>query len=494
MKLYITERDIRKLVLNTLTEAALSIDDVYNKYYQSIDRDVFNAAVAADPTSYNQGKVVKVGNFVKWMLKLYSNNSWKPGDSYETKDLLSKFIKYKSKLPIEKRDINRFNSVSELYNLIQTLEGQGVKSQTEIKREGAEVVYEDSEWKIVIPHTEEASCIYGANTKWCTAGREDNMFDYYNKQGLLYININKQTGDKYQFHFKSGSFMDAEDEVIFPKEIGLSDGALEYYKSIGKASYILYDYVYNFYEGFAKVELDYKFNFINKQGELLWKGDIWFDYVNHFSEGFATVYIEGRGFNYINTQGELLWSEYKNFEYAYPFSEGFAKVELDYKFNFINKQGELLWKGDIWFDNVEYFFNGFAKVELEGKGWNFINTQGKLVYKGDKWFDWVGDFYEGFVNVKIDGKGWNFIDTKGELLWKEDIWFDDAWEFNNGFAWVKYNYKGDRYKLNTKGELYDKFGNRVNVSIQETKSGVIRLTENEIHKLVIKTLKEYLLK
>ena len=305
MKLYITERDIRKLVLNTLTEAALSIDDVYNKYYQSIDRDVFNAAVAADPTSYNQGKVVKVGNFVKWMLKLYSNNSWKPGDSYETKDLLSKFIKYKSKLPIEKRDINRFNSVSELYNLIQTLEGQGVKSQTEIKREGAEVVYEDSEWKIVIPHTEEASCIYGANTKWCTAGREDNMFDYYNKQGLLYININKITGDKYQFHFESGSFMDAEDEVIFPKKIGLSDGALEYYKSIGKEHYFIYDEVYNFVNGFAAVKIDSKgWNFIDTKGELLWDKDEWFDNAWNFHNGFALVKYKDYWYK-LNSQGEL---------------------------------------------------------------------------------------------------------------------------------------------------------------------------------------------
>jgi len=149
----------------------MTILQIYNSYYKHIHLDVFNVAVAADPTSYNQGKVVKVGNFVKWILKLYTNGSWKPGDNYETKDLLSKFIKYKSKLPLEKRDINRFNSITELYNLIQTLENEGVKSQKDVKREGAEVVYEDSEWKIVIPHTEEASCIYGANTKWCTAGK-----------------------------------------------------------------------------------------------------------------------------------------------------------------------------------------------------------------------------------------------------------------------------------------------------------------------------------
>ena len=406
---------MRKYILN---EAALSIDDVYNKYYQSIDRDVFNTAVESDPTSYNQGKVVKVGNFVKWILKLYSNNSWKPGDSYETKDLLSKFIKYKYKLPVEKRDINKFNSVSALYSLIQTLEGQGVKSQKEVKREGAEVVYEDSEWKIVIPHTKEASCIYGANTRWCTAGKEDNMFEYYNDKGPLYININKVTGDKYQFHFESKSFMDADDDEISPRNIGLSQGAKNYYKSIGKASYIIYDEVGDFYEGFT-----------------------W-------------VYVYGRGYNWIDTNGELLWKEKK------------------------------------WFDDVGNFKEGFACVKLKGKGCNFINEKGELIWKEDKWFNKVCNFREGFAEVKIEGKGYNFINTQGELVWKEDIWFGYVENFLKGFAEVVY--KGDWYKLNTKGELCDRDGNRVNIGLQESKRRLIRLTESDIHKLVIKTLKEYL--
>ena len=387
----INENQYNKLKNLYLTEAALSIDDVYNKYYKSIDREVFNAAVAADPTSYNQGKVVKVGNFVKWILKLYSNNSWKHGDSYETRDLLTKFIKYKSKLPIEKRDINRFNSIHNLYSIIQTLEGQGVKTQSEVKKEGAEVVYEDSEWKIVIPHTEEASCIYGAHTRWCTAGREDNMFNYYNKKGPLYININKVTGDKYQFHFESGSFMDAEDEEISPKEIGLSKGAIEYYKSIGKEIYFIYDYV------------------------------------GGFTDGFASVYLEGRGYNFINKQGKLLWEEEDWFDYAWDFFQGFAPVKIEGKgWNFINKNCEYLWDKDKWFDKASIFQDGFASVYLEGRGWNFINSNGELVWEGKEWFDEVKNFYEGFAEVKIEGKGWNFINHQGELVKEGDKWFDDV--------------------------------------------------------------------
>ena len=434
----------------------MTIQQIYNSYYKHIPLNVFNAAVAADPTSYNQWKIVKVGNFVKWILKLYTNGSWKSGDSYETKDFLTKFIKYKSKLPLEKRDINKYNSIHNLYSLIQTLEGQGVKSQTEIKREGAEVVYEDSEWKIVIPHTEEASCIYGANTKWCTAGREDNMFDYYNKQGLLYININKQTGDKYQFHFESKSFMDAEDKKISLRNIGLSEGSKNYYKSIGKEPYFIYDYIGGFYERFAIVQIEGRgFNFINKQGELVWKGDKWFDKVSILCNGFACVNIEGRGWNFINAQGELLWDKDEWFDKVYNFINGFACVNIKGRgWNFINTKGELLWKEYKNYDNVGNFYNGFAWVEIVSKGYNFINTQCELVYKGDKWFDCVWCFSEGFAAVKIYGKGYNFINEQGELLWKEDIWFNDVRDFSNGFAEVELN--GKWYKLNTNGVLIKK--------------------------------------
>ena len=394
----------------------MAILKIYNSYYKHIPLGVFNAAVSADPTSYNQDKVVKVGNFVKWILKLYQNNVWKSGDSYETKDLLSKFIKYKSKLPIEKRDINRYNSISVLYSIIQTLENEEVKTQSEIKKEGAEVVYEGSKWKIVIPLTEEASCIYGAHTRWCTAGRENNMFDYYNKRGPLYININKVTGEKYQFHFETNSYMDAEDIEISPRKLWLSEGVIEYYKSIGKEPYILYDYVGIFYEGFAIVKIEGRgYNFINEQGELLWKEDIWFDMSDNFSEGFARVHIGGRGWN------------------------------------FINPQGELLYKGYIWVDFVNNFHEGFAEVKIEGKGWNFINKEGEYLWKKNKWFDSTWRFHEGFAEVYKKDKGWNFINPQGELLWKEDIWFNATGRFSNGIAEVTYLYT--KYWLNTKGEL-----------------------------------------
>jgi len=120
------------------------------------------------------------------------------------------------------------------------------------------------------------------------------------------------------------------------------------------------------------------------------------------------------------------------------------KILLNYYYKFINS---------LVFDYVGDFHEGFAKVKVFGK-YNFINPQGELLWKGNEWFDEfdrVGDFSEGFAWVKIYNRGYNFINTNGELLWKEDIWFDYVSEFSDGFAEVVY--KGDWYKLNTKGEL-----------------------------------------
>ena len=101
-------------------------------------------------------------------------------------------------------------------------------------KEGAEKVYEDDDWLIVVPHTQEASCYYGKGTQWCTAAdKGNNMFDRYNDEDLLYINIDKGSGDKYQFHFESDSFMDATDTPIespIVENIPITSGAINWYK------------------------------------------------------------------------------------------------------------------------------------------------------------------------------------------------------------------------------------------------------------------------
>lgn len=216
---------------------ALSLDDIYAKYYSNIDSDIFRKIVESDPT-WRDENPDKMGKYGKWLLKLYISKRLKLEDLYKANEYLSYFIKYINM--IDERDINKYSSLQDLYNVIRVYIDNSELSTSksdEVRKikEGAEKVYEDNDWLIIVPHTKEASCYYGKGTQWCTAASSShNMFDDYNSQGTLYININKNNGEKYQFHFETDEFMDPTNTPIespINETIGLSDGCLDYYKS-----------------------------------------------------------------------------------------------------------------------------------------------------------------------------------------------------------------------------------------------------------------------
>ena len=66
-----------------------------------------------------------------------------------------------------------------------------------------------------------------------------------------------------------------------------------------------YDDAWSFFEGFAKVELDGKYGFVNKQGEEVVPCK--YDDVGFFSGGFAKVHLDGK-WGKVNTRGEEFWN------------------------------------------------------------------------------------------------------------------------------------------------------------------------------------------
>ena len=236
----------------------------------------------------------------------------------------------------------------------------------------------------------------------------------------------------------------------------------------------VFDDIDYFGEGFARVRLNNKYNFISTRGELVWKGDKWFDDGYGFNDGFAVVSLNGK-YNFINTRGELLWNEW--FELCNDFSDGFARVKLNGKWNFINTRGELLC--NQWFDSCGDFYDGFARVKLNGKC-NFINIREEFLWKGNEWFDTCSDFNNGFAVVKLNGK-YNFINTRGEFLWKGNEWFDKCSDFYHGFAEVELN--GRAFNIDTKGQLHN---------LNESKQRTLRLTESDFRKLIRESVRKTL--
>ena len=46
-------------------------------------------------------------------------------------------------------------------------------------------LFDENDFLLVVPYTHDASCKYGANTKWCTTSEDDTMFKKHNRMGSL---------------------------------------------------------------------------------------------------------------------------------------------------------------------------------------------------------------------------------------------------------------------------------------------------------------------
>ena len=79
----------------------------------------------------------------------------------------------------------------------------------------AKLVFNDSEYKVVVPVTHKASCYFGKNTRWCTTSAEDDSYhEEYSQAGPLYVILHKPSNTRWQFHFGSEQYMDEQDQDI----------------------------------------------------------------------------------------------------------------------------------------------------------------------------------------------------------------------------------------------------------------------------------------
>ena len=446
MKKIITESQLKQMIKETVRRVlkegkdANQLADTFVRKNPNIDKNGLIKLLMADPTASQNDRGSFAGRYGVWIGNMYANGNIKPGDAPELKSALFTYDKNKTQLP----QIKDCKSLSELIEWVKDLSDdfKPVRKQSKAKAD-LEKVYEDNEWVVYVPHSHAAARRGGEGTNWCTASENPDYYNMYSKQGPLYINIRKSDGAKFQFHFESNQFMDADDEPIQLNEIGLSEGIVGFYAKIDPIFKfrLKFDRIEDFKEGFARVSLNYKHNFIDIEGKLL--SNQWFDRAYDFHEGVARVRINDKH-NFINIEGKLLSQQW--FDRAYDFHEGFARVRINDKWNLINTEGRIL--SNQWFDNVWYFNEGFARVMLNDKV-NFINTEGQLLF--NQWFDAAGDFNKGFARVELNDKV-NFINTEGQLLFKQ--WFDSVWDFIEGFAAVRLNGKWNF--INTEGQLLSK--------------------------------------
>ena len=390
-------------------------DIVRQKYYSDIPENDFWKIVRADPTSL-QGK--RIGKYSKWLFRIYRDmvesvlkKRFVKEDLTKATEYLKDFDRYKNRLSMSQRDINTYDSLSDLYLAIKSFRDTEKPITSRDIKSGAEKVYEDERWLVVIPYTKEASCLYGANTQWCTAARKDNAFKEYNENGYLYINIDKKNNCKYQFHFESNQFMDETDNRIkspILSTIGATDKLVDFYKKCRDDVDVLkisskYQFIGNIKEySYTRVKLNGKYGFIDKNGKEVIPCN--YDGASIFNEGLAAIKLNGK-WGFIDRDGiEVIPHRY---EEVYAFGEGFVAIKLNGKWGFIDKSGrEVI---PCKYDGTYCFTGGLGSVRLQDK-FGFVNKEGIEAIPCK--YDAVDDFVNGIACVELNG-GWGLIDNAG---------------------------------------------------------------------------------
>lgn len=189
-----------------------------------------------------------------------------------------------------------------------------------------------------------------------------------------------------------------------------------------------FDYAENFSDNYAYASYANKdTTIINKQGKAVIKTTK--DYIYNFSEGIAVFAGENNRYGYINKSMKQINKAV--FQYADTFYDGLGRVKINNKWGFVNKSGNYVINPN--FDEIKNFSENLAAFRT-GSKWGFLDKSGKIVIRPE--FNLVRDFSESLAAVNIDGL-WGYINSKNEFVIRPR--FENAESFNNNLAKVNNN-------------------------------------------------------
>ena len=170
-------------------------------------------------------------------------------------------------------------------------------------------------------------------------------------------------------------------------------------------------YVYGFSEGLAKVELDGKWGYIDKDGnEVL---PLKYDGIGYFNEGLVRVVLN-RKYGYIDKTGRVVIP--CKYDWTGDFFKGVTRVQLNGKIGYIDKTGKevipCIFDGVIYDDNNKMFY-----VSFNGKN-GCLNQLGDIIVPFI--YDTMPFFEDG--QIKITNADISIIyNLEGEIVRYENI-------------------------------------------------------------------------
>lgn len=197
-KSYLTEgRELQLLIEGKLSDAKKKFNDLEEQGFIEVLRELLEERLG--PRS--------IPKYIMWASKQLNIQREQENSAYNflknkalvIADSLAFFENNQDRMP--EKDINKYNSLSSLVADVR----QTGASQTQIKkqeketaREGSEIVYDDNDIFAVRPYTEDASCYYGKNTRWCISATDSkNYFDQYtsDRKGFVMVRFNNIAED-----------------------------------------------------------------------------------------------------------------------------------------------------------------------------------------------------------------------------------------------------------------------------------------------------------
>ena len=184
---------------------------------------------------------------------------------------------------------------------------------------------------------------------------------------------------------------------------------------------------------------EYKWGFIDKTGK--WVILPQFDYVEDFSEGLAAVEV-GKKIGYVDTTGKMVISPQFKKRDVMSFHEGLAVVEIE-EDNGYTKCGYIDYKGNVviplQFFKAWDFAEGLALVKISDQdgSYRFIDKKGNSVIQIQPQYKWISLFSEGKAALNIESER-GYIDKTGRVIIPPQ--FIQAGPFKEGLACVS-NYQ-----------------------------------------------------
>lgn len=144
------------------------VEDMKKKYPEQ--EDIVDFFVNNDPSNNNK--------YLQWMMKQVVNNGQESGFVLS---LVRHFHQNVQRL--QKKDINQYKTLQQLQDDLSKIGKSEGEKERKIKRDGAHVVFENDNVIALRPLNHEASCKYGAGTKWCVTmkGTDKYWKDYTEK-------------------------------------------------------------------------------------------------------------------------------------------------------------------------------------------------------------------------------------------------------------------------------------------------------------------------